>query len=137
MLSAPSSINSYISNHVIMTSAASLCQIQSLSITHTVTSLLLHLVFSWSLLVPTPSPLVFNLHQFLQSLICYPQSQLSNTSLQPWCDSLIMSLYVSLLSLPLPVFRNVDTSKSKTAPLSQKVLSYSFFFPTTVLSQLL
>lgn len=42
---------------------------------------------------------------------------------------------LSPFSLPLPVFRNVDTSKSKTsAPLPQKVLSYSFLFNYCIIS---
>lgn len=65
MFSAPSSITSYIANHVIMMPAASLFQIQGLSVAHTVSSLLLQLVFLWSLLVPTPSPFVLNPHQLL------------------------------------------------------------------------
>lgn len=108
MFSAPFSRTSYISDPVIMMSAAALCQVQGLSGTHTVTSVLPHLEFSWSLLDPTISPFVFNPHQLLQSLICYPQSQLSNTSLHPWCDSLTLPLYVSL-SLPPSLFSGMLT----------------------------
>lgn len=61
------------------------------------------------------------------------QTHLFIHGVTPWpCHFMSLSLSPSL-----PVFRNVDTSKSKTsAPLPQKILSYSFF-SATVLSQLL
>lgn len=133
MLSAPSSITSYISIHVIMMPVASLCQIWGLSATHTVTSLILHLVFSWSLLVPTLSPFIFNPHQLL---ICNPQPQLSKSSLHPWCDSLIMSLHASLLSLSPSLFSGMLTlPKAKLLHLfNRKYFHIPFFFNYCIIS---
>lgn len=127
MLSAPSSITSYISVHVITVPVASLCQIQGLSVTHNVTSLLLHLVFSWSLLVPTISPFIFNPHQLF---ICNPQPQLSKTSFHLWCGSLIMSLHASLLSLSPSLFSGMLTlPKAKLLHLfNKKYFQIPFFF---------
>lgn len=87
MFSAPPSIVACVSGPAIVTSAASLCCLQCLSVTHSVTPLLLLLVFSWPLLVPIPFHFITHPHQLPHSLVWCPQSWLSNTALHPWCDS--------------------------------------------------
>lgn len=52
--SAPPSVVACVSDPAIVTSAASLCHLQCLSVTYSVTPLLLLLVFSWPLLVSIP-----------------------------------------------------------------------------------
>lgn len=115
-----------------------LCQIQCLSVTQPVTPLLLHLVFSWSLLVPTFSPFII-IPIISYSLLYAIHSHGSQTSLHSWCDSLIMSLYVSLLSLLLSLFSGMWTlPEAKLLHLfRRKYFHIPGFFSATVLSQLL
>lgn len=65
MFSAPPSITPCVSDPVIVMLAASLCWLQCLGVTHSATSLVLHLVFSQSLLVPIPFHFITHPYRFL------------------------------------------------------------------------
>lgn len=133
MFSAPLSIIPCVLDPAIVTLAASLCQLQRLGVTHSAASLLLLLVFSQSLLISIRFHFITHPHQLLQSLVCCPQSRLSNTSLHPWCDSLLMlfslslSLFSGMLILPKAKLLHLFCTSFFHIPFFQLPYYFSYF----------